>query len=144
METKVNYINNFFFSNSIEYIANNRILQFTSRNSVTSLFLLAKTDTELARLHHSTYPSALVSTCQMRKGMRHTLPINVNISTIVDTLIGLQSICDVKIHSCGFIRLFYWDVLNTWLYPRRHSNRNTRCQNDGNTVVKESVYLTYN
>jgi hypothetical protein len=66
METKVNYINNFFTSNSIEYfIANNRILQFTSRNSVTSLFLLATTDTELARLHHSTYPSALVSACQM-------------------------------------------------------------------------------
>ena len=55
-----------FSSNSIEYfIANNRILQFTSRNIVTSLFSLATTDIDLARLRHSTFPSALVSACQM-------------------------------------------------------------------------------
>ena len=53
-------------SNSIEYfIANNRILQLTSRNTVTSLFSLATTDIDLARLGHSTYPSALVSACEM-------------------------------------------------------------------------------
>ena len=55
-----------FSSNSIEYfIANNRILQFTSRNIVTSLFSLATIDIDLARLRHSTYPSVLVSACQM-------------------------------------------------------------------------------
>ena len=42
-----------------------RILQFTSRKSVTSLFSLATTDIDLARLRHSTYPSALVSACQI-------------------------------------------------------------------------------
>ena len=48
------------------FIANNRILQFTSRNIVTSSFsFLATTDIDLARLRHSTYPSVLVSACQM-------------------------------------------------------------------------------
>jgi hypothetical protein len=47
------------------FIANNSILQFTSRNSVTSLFSLATTDIDLARLRHNTYPSALVSAFQM-------------------------------------------------------------------------------
>jgi hypothetical protein len=37
---------------------------FTSRNSVT-LFSLATTDIGLVWLRHSTYPSALVSACQM-------------------------------------------------------------------------------
>jgi hypothetical protein len=47
------------------FIANNRILQFTSRNIVTSLFSLATTDIDLPRLRHSTYPSTWVSACQM-------------------------------------------------------------------------------
>ena len=39
-----------FSSNSIEYfIVNNRILQLTSRNNMTSLFSLATTDIDLAR-----------------------------------------------------------------------------------------------
>ena len=60
---KVNYIDLSFLL--IEYfIVNNRILQFTSRNSVT-LFSLATTDIDLARLRHHTYPSALVSAFQM-------------------------------------------------------------------------------
>jgi hypothetical protein len=53
-------------NNRIAYlIANNSILQFTSRNSVTSLFSLATTDIDLARLRHNAYPSALVSAFQM-------------------------------------------------------------------------------
>ena len=57
----------YFFFNSMEYfIANNRTLQFTSRHIVTSSFsFLATTDIDLARLRHSTYPSVLVSACQM-------------------------------------------------------------------------------
>ena len=52
--------------NRIEYfIANNRILQFSSRNSVISLFSLATTDIDLERLRHSIYLSPLVSACQM-------------------------------------------------------------------------------
>ena len=96
---KVNYIIFFSSSNSIEYfIASNRILQFTSRNSVTSLFSLATTDIDLALLRHSTYPSALVKAYQMMnwpnkfliwsststltlsvhfKWMRHKLPIKL-------------------------------------------------------------------
>ena len=50
----------------IEYfIANNRILQFSSRNSVTSLFSIATTDIDLAGLRHNTYPSASASAFQM-------------------------------------------------------------------------------
>jgi hypothetical protein len=53
-------------NNRIKYfIANNRILQFTSRNSVTSLFSLATTDIDLARLSHNTYSSALFSAFRM-------------------------------------------------------------------------------
>ena len=68
MET-VNYINLFFLQ-----IQLNMSLQTTAfynllpENSVTSLLSLATTDIDLARLRHSTYPSALVSTCQMMNG----------------------------------------------------------------------------
>jgi hypothetical protein len=52
----------------IEYfIASNSIVQFTSRNSVISLFSLATTDIDLARLRHNTCPSALVSAFQTMK-----------------------------------------------------------------------------
>jgi hypothetical protein len=56
----------FCVKNEFSGNSNNRILQFTSRNSVT-LFSLATTDIDLAWLRHSTYPSALVSACQMMK-----------------------------------------------------------------------------
>ena len=60
MVTKWIILINFFFKfNWIFYCK-----QFTSWNSVT-LFLLATTDIDLAWLCHSTYPSVLISTCQM-------------------------------------------------------------------------------
>jgi hypothetical protein len=60
----LNHLNSLILPNEY-FIANNRILQFTSRNIVTSLFSLATTDIDLARLRHSTYPSVLVGTCEM-------------------------------------------------------------------------------
>ena len=62
MET-VNYINLFFLQ-----IQLNISLQTTAFYNLlpeTSLFSLATTDIDLARLRHSTYPSALVSACHM-------------------------------------------------------------------------------
>jgi hypothetical protein len=54
----------FFKFNWIFHCKQPHFLQFTSRNSMT-LFSLVTTDIDLARLRHSTYPSALVSACQM-------------------------------------------------------------------------------
>jgi energy-converting hydrogenase Eha subunit H len=80
-----------FSSNSIEYfIANNCILQFTSRNIVTSLFSLANTDIDLAQLRHSTYPSALVSAREMiTRIIQRPLSAIATVGNITTGLFGL-------------------------------------------------------
>ena len=65
METKWIILIYFFLKfNWIFYCKHSHFTIYTSRNSVT-LFSLATTDIGLAWLRHSTYPSTLVSACQM-------------------------------------------------------------------------------